>query len=304
MTDPMTVEVSAWETDGDGIAICNHEPLRCDGFGVYIRNPLALHIHDIKRGPGGEGYSRAKREAFAYADMMAQHLGCEVVSALPRPAPVIAPAPAVTPTISDYDRTDAALCLWEAVIDLKGRGAGKDDQPIDIAFEAIGWASMRSTVAGWAAMVHDDWQQAVTLNDYDDPFDWEFCPDWIAANVTFDTSGATVKTPRTLPTGSGDPLRHLDPKLRPMLIDQMGLAPELVGGGAVILSHTFGTDWSVSVTCLDGGALPRPDSWQIGVYAPDNDGSPSWEYRSDMTGGLSLNMAQAIGVAWAIGTDA
>lgn len=191
----LSVEVSAWREDGDAITVCNDEPLKCDGFGVYIRNPLAFHINDIAREKGAEGYSRAKRAAFTYADALADHLGCEVVSALPRPDI----APAAPEPISTSDLIEAAACLWEAVLDLKARGAGKDDQPIDRAFDGTGWAQMRMSVIGWAEYVHRDWEEAQRLTGYDAPFDWDFCPDWIALNVTFDEHGADLASVRKCP---------------------------------------------------------------------------------------------------------
>lgn len=207
--------------------------------------------------------------------------------------------------VATHDLVEAAACLWEAVLDRKN--SNEMAQPdLDAAFREHGWSSIRNAVCGWARWVHLDWERAVAEHGYDDPFDWEFCPKWLDLNATFDENGATLTNGiRRLPkmAGPADPLDQLDPALRPMLIEQMGLTAEMVGGGAYILSHRFATDWTVSVTCTDGGGLPTAKNWQVGVYRPDNDGVPSYGWRSDDVF-ARLNLSQAIGAAWAMGTDA
>ena len=91
----LCVEVSAVMPCGDnGVTTCNHKPEAADRFAVYIRNPLAFHVDDFFTGaigakaPGGHDVwgtaEQAKAAAFNYADGLAEHLGCEVVSALQR----------------------------------------------------------------------------------------------------------------------------------------------------------------------------------------------------------------------------
>ena len=69
----------------------NHEPSEATAFAVYIRNPLAFHVHDFRvpawpgrERPDSDAAGRAKAKAFAYADALAEHLGCAVVSHLKR----------------------------------------------------------------------------------------------------------------------------------------------------------------------------------------------------------------------------
>lgn len=89
----LCIEVSAARRDGDGLVQCNDAPGGADRFAVYIRNPLAFHVEDFRpaQWPGRDrpatheaSLARAKGRAFTYADALAEHLGCEVVSALSR----------------------------------------------------------------------------------------------------------------------------------------------------------------------------------------------------------------------------
>ena len=88
----LCVEVSAVRgfDDPNGIGTCNDEPDESGAFSVYIRNPLAMHIRDfhvLRRNSGADKrgrLDRAKARAFTWADALAEHLGCPVVSALQR----------------------------------------------------------------------------------------------------------------------------------------------------------------------------------------------------------------------------
>lgn len=70
------------------VETCWAQPDAAAAFGVYIRNPLAFHIQDF--GPETVDENRrvsmdeARAAAFAYADSLADHLGCRVVG-LERP---------------------------------------------------------------------------------------------------------------------------------------------------------------------------------------------------------------------------
>lgn len=93
----LAVEVSAWRLGqtGDGTELVNHElPEQAQGYGVYIRNPEAFHVEDFwigaigTKAPGSKdvwgSHEQTRAAAFQYADALADHLGCEVVSQLQR----------------------------------------------------------------------------------------------------------------------------------------------------------------------------------------------------------------------------
>lgn len=94
--------------------------------------------------------------------------------------------------LSLFDAAEAAACLWEEVLENRER------PDVRAAFEHRGCADLRATVCGWAEPVHRDWEQA-SANGYDDPFDFEFVPAWIKANVTFGAYGAQLAAKRTFP---------------------------------------------------------------------------------------------------------
>lgn len=87
----LSVEVAAVRFEADeSVTVCDADPGAAMGFGVYVRNPLAFHVQDF--GPATVDPERtvtlaeAKVAAFKWADALADHLGCPVVSRLERPA--------------------------------------------------------------------------------------------------------------------------------------------------------------------------------------------------------------------------
>jgi hypothetical protein len=74
------------------------------------------------------------------------------------------------------DLVDSAMCLWEAMLDLK---SGDTFEEITQAFAQNGFASMRNFARSWAEQCHLDWQAA----DFDDCFDWEWCPLWLREGI-------------------------------------------------------------------------------------------------------------------------
>lgn len=81
---------------------------------------------------------------------------------------------------------ETAACLWEAVMDLRDNPAslpGDIERALQIraSFEAVGAATMRSTVIGWTSAVDGDWSSVA--DDYLGGFDWDFVPDWIIRHV-------------------------------------------------------------------------------------------------------------------------
>src|SRR3546814_9872392 len=79
------MRISDWSS-----VVCS--PGLAEGYGVYIRNPLAHHIADFMLADweelGPERLVEAKLAAFGYADHLAEHLGC-AVEAGARPAAAV-----------------------------------------------------------------------------------------------------------------------------------------------------------------------------------------------------------------------
>jgi hypothetical protein len=92
---------------------------------------------------------------------------------------------------------ETAACLWEAVLDMENDGITRGaDEPafsraemIRATREAIGSSALRLIVIGWTDAVDAAWKLADVDpvsgfgGQYGEPFDWEFVPGWIAANV-------------------------------------------------------------------------------------------------------------------------
>lgn len=177
----LSIEVSAVRGFRTGsISTCNEVETMADGYAVYIRNPLAFHVQDF--GPETVDETRrvsmidAKAAAFTYADALAEHLGCPVVSVLDRPAP----APV---EVSQTDLIEAAACLWEAALDYIA--STRVDGPavaLRTLCEFEGAPSLRLRVIGWAEECHRAWL-ADGGYERDDSFDRDYCPDWLARKL-------------------------------------------------------------------------------------------------------------------------
>lgn len=104
---------------------------------------------------------------------------------------------------------ETAACLWEAVLEMRDTRHAADQiaasraATIRAAFGRIGTSAIRLTVLGWTDTVDAAW--AEVRESYDAPFDWEFVPDWIAANVDWSTDYPTLR-PQSLAV---DPPRDL-----------------------------------------------------------------------------------------------
>lgn len=176
---PMEVEVSAVRgfNSENGIASCNSEPESAEAIAVYIRNPLAFHVQDFRcHGTEWHGESPVTvqmRQAFAYADLLAAHLGCAVASQLERPA-----AKGTPESVSRADEVEAACCIWEHALERQGEGGD-----MAAAFSLHGANEMRQFAMTLAIPCHLAWSALHEAGQYDEPFDWEFVPAWCAANV-------------------------------------------------------------------------------------------------------------------------
>lgn len=190
----LCIEVQAWRRDGDSIVPCLgyiagpgvaiHSDLsQAHGVGVYLRNPLALHLQDFE--PGVGTIDQARAAAFKWADTLAEHLGCNVVSSLERD-----PAPAA-PQFDAETLCEVAATLWEAAMSMRTVAQeGWPDtlaQRLDSIWTSRGTAEIRQQVCGYAAACERDWR-ALGEDGQEEaaPFDWEFVPRWLAGALERD----------------------------------------------------------------------------------------------------------------------
>ncbi len=114
---------------------------------------------------------------------------------------------------------ETAACLWEAVLEMEAIGAPgamvcpdveaeKRGAMIRATREALGSAQLRLTVIGWTDLVDAAWIEADGCDDmgrggqYGGPFDWEFVPGWIVANIDWNDPYRPTYTPS----------RHMEPQ--------------------------------------------------------------------------------------------
>lgn len=82
-----------------------------------------------------------------------------------------------------HQQVEAALCLWEAVLEANRKG----DEAILAAFERHGAWSLREAVMNMAHHCDDVFLMFSDLgNDDRVTFDWEFCPAYIAHCVDWE----------------------------------------------------------------------------------------------------------------------
>lgn len=88
---------------------------------------------------------------------------------------------------------ETAACLWEAVLDLLNGGAGQKGlrHQANRIREQMGTSALRVTVLRWVELIDAEW--AKVKDEYDQPFDWEFVPEWIATNIDWSGSSPIYK---------------------------------------------------------------------------------------------------------------
>lgn len=287
-TPALSVQLCAWRRAGAAIeGGCTYE--QADGFGVYIRNPLALHVYDFEEGRDGftskvGAYVGARR----YADALAAHLGC-----CPVDVDVTPPQPRYCVDGHEFDDPDSAFAgdgafppfrvfdipaqdylpgshptraAAQAVADrLNGKGLasaprvqriaprGPAEEPLDFSPIIEGLRTMQGAVARMCATYYerDFWNDiqppemekaiAMSLDDWDG-FIEAAIEAWQERAALFDK------------------------------LQALGFAPEMGGGGCVHLSAYIEAAGYVWITDGDGGGLPTPESWLVGVYGPNVDG--------------------------------
>ncbi|QTH19682.1 hypothetical protein HRJ34_15010 [Rhizorhabdus wittichii] len=86
--------------------------------------------------------------------------------------------------ITSHDLTEAAQCLWEAVLDAVRGDAQPDDSwqaSAKLSCENIGYGEVRRWMLDLAPDCHTAWVRATETEGYDSCFDWEFVPAWLAS---------------------------------------------------------------------------------------------------------------------------
>ena len=81
-----------------------------------------------------------------------------------------------------------AACLWEAVLEADPAGDADADGwkgSMRREVRAVGIASLRSATVALAQAVEVGWREAQRTG-FDSPFDWEFCPEFVAACVDWE----------------------------------------------------------------------------------------------------------------------
>jgi hypothetical protein len=102
-----------------------------------------------------------------------------------------------------YAQVETALCLWEAVCDLRTAGFDKQQKSEDPGetylmleglFDGSGSFTMRAAVASIVDDCEVAWEAATAMNggDYDGSFDFDFCPTFIAGAIDSGLLGRAV----------------------------------------------------------------------------------------------------------------
>jgi len=175
----MHIEISAYRQLTAAVETVNNDMHLADGVAVYLCNPVALHLKDwpLAEYPGDSGarLHKALADAHAWAEEFVDHISepktLIIVKFVQPPEPI---------PLSDL--LDAAATLWEAVIDAEAKPNSPTGRALAIAREADGTSSLRYLVTGWAEECHRAWMAARAAG-FDDSFDWEFCPVWLAEKV-------------------------------------------------------------------------------------------------------------------------
>jgi len=96
---------------------------------------------------------------------------------------------------------ETAACLWEDVLNSLRNPECSNHAAIEAARERLGTAHLRITVIGWTDAADQDWA-TVKEENWDNPFDWEWIPAWIANNVDWTSHEPSLRSPRIVPGAS------------------------------------------------------------------------------------------------------
>jgi hypothetical protein len=102
-----------------------------------------------------------------------------------------------------YIQVETALCLWEAICDLRtigfdknkaGEDPGETYLKLEQLFDGAGSYTMRAAVASIVDECDVAWEVATALHggDYPDSFDFDFCPAFISGAIDSGLLGRAV----------------------------------------------------------------------------------------------------------------
>lgn len=88
---------------------------------------------------------------------------------------------------------ETAAVAWEAVLEILNGGAGQKGLRAEAnrIRDEIGTSGLRLTVLEWVDEIDAAW--AEVKDQYDQPFDWEFVPAWIADNIDWSGDRPTYR---------------------------------------------------------------------------------------------------------------
>ncbi len=83
------------------------------------------------------------------------------------------------------DYAEAAMCLWEAFLEAEAVYSPHNRTAhayphLHAMRQSHGTVTVRLDIRDEAEQCHRDWEKAVAEEGYDDCFDWEWCPEWLA----------------------------------------------------------------------------------------------------------------------------
>jgi hypothetical protein len=95
----------------------------------------------------------------------------------------------------NYGQVETALCLWEAVVDMRtigwtkqkaGEDPGDEYRALETYFDGHGSFSMRAIIASMVPECDRTWEakKAIANSDDCEAFDFEFCPEFIVASLS------------------------------------------------------------------------------------------------------------------------
>ncbi|QAY80435.1 hypothetical protein [Sphingosinicella sp. BN140058] len=95
----------------------------------------------------------------------------------------------------DGEIASAAMCLWEEVLKVISGHSGAPSAIRALILAAShnhGACALRDAVQAFAERCDLEWSAAHESGTFDDSFDWEWCPAWLATRVEWDPSGVDL----------------------------------------------------------------------------------------------------------------
>ncbi len=86
---------------------------------------------------------------------------------------------------TELDLIETGMSLWEHCLEKRPRS-------FELHLGLWGAAETRSRIASFAKHCHDAWEHAYNTLDYQDSFDWEWCPAWFDVCVDEDLDLVTM----------------------------------------------------------------------------------------------------------------